>query len=443
MRKLPLTFPGGIDDPCVQEHWGSCASLLSEISGIDGYGLSEAEFSRSLSTTDETQIFTATRDVLTSFRPLSPRDMGLFATRPALEVSIADFGLHGQLDLPAIERIAGICIGATLQRMRRGRQFTAPDELGRQVEFISAEELPSALDQVCKVWNEPAIGPSAVARGIWIFIATLNAHAFEDGNGRLGRFLLNAYLIKCGLLKGFPIPLGPLIYASGGNVELAVRRAEAFGDFTDVSEVFREMLSFYYHKIAKKMSPCPDETKNTGTVTKQMRRLRANSPLAIAAQFPVFLKDGGQRHPENSSPFIFTPNELRSAFNSDPIRIGYIRSMTEILSDVTHDVVEIPAVMIGGDFIRSISTSMSPNLMDILIFYRVVGETKLALEQLSTAMRRAQSVNISARICPIDSDPLTMIKSISFFSIYFGIEEKSMLLRNGVILLDLCSDVEL
>jgi hypothetical protein len=189
----------------------------------------------------------ATREELSDYIEVEPKPLSVFSHREPSEcVVLAILQLEkSELSIKVLESLAGLCIGAAKQMLRTTPHFTNPDKQGRRVEFVSSSEVPRALSNICKVWNDTQQAETAIQTALWIFVATLNAHAFKDGNSRLARALLNSYLIKSNLLAHGPLPLGPLIYACQGNFELALRRAEITNDWLPLFDVFHKIIQIY------------------------------------------------------------------------------------------------------------------------------------------------------------------------------------------------------
>jgi Fic/DOC family len=189
----------------------------------------------------------ATREELSDYLDVEPKPLSVFSHREPSELLVlAILQLEkSDLNIKVLESLAGLCVGAAKQRLRITPHFTNPDQQGRRVEFIGSNEVPRALDTMCKVWNDRHQAETAIQTALWIFVAILNAHAFKDGNGRLARALLNSYLIKSNILTHGPLPLGPLIYACQGNFELALRRVEITNDWLPLFDVFHKIIQIY------------------------------------------------------------------------------------------------------------------------------------------------------------------------------------------------------
>jgi len=149
------------------------------------------------------------------------------------------------LSISGLEILAGAAVGRSRQPVRKGPIYSIPDSNGKKVQFVEASQLNDILSNICKVWNAETQSIAIIERFLWLIVAMSNAHAFRDGNGRVARALGNAYLIKNGVLPHGPLPLGPLAYATGGNFELAVRRAEILGDWRPISHVMITLIEIY------------------------------------------------------------------------------------------------------------------------------------------------------------------------------------------------------
>ena len=174
------------------------------------------------------------------------KPLEVFASRPPMEILVGKACSPGFVLTPeSLTDIAALATGAVNLAIRSGRLFTTPDARGIQVEFVSPEAVPVLIQKICGLFNTRATGPSAVHGAVWLLVAVLNAHAFLDGNGRVARALANAYLIRNGALMHGPLPLGPLVYATGGNFEVAVRYVEIKNDWRPLARVMAEIVEVY------------------------------------------------------------------------------------------------------------------------------------------------------------------------------------------------------
>ncbi len=243
-KRCPVPYPIAIGDHAVSS-LTSALELLKMLRDDSFCNWTERTFAQHLRPDDLDEIETSTRDVLSDYLANSVRDLKLFQSRVDLTETSELVAKFSALDSEKLAAIAGRCVGLNSQQMRVGQASTQPDAQGRFVQFIPPEQVPRVLNDVCTAWNIESSGEAALLRALWIFVATLNAHAFCDGNGRLARTLLNSYLLRAGVLSRTPLPLGPLIYATRGNFEIAVRRVELMGDWTSLCAAFKSLVLSY------------------------------------------------------------------------------------------------------------------------------------------------------------------------------------------------------
>lgn len=112
--------------------------------------------------------------------------------------------------------------------LRTGHLWIRAHDSHTQIRMVPAE-LGAAR------WRElmHEIAAGALKRGtraaVQLLALTNNAHAFRDGNGRLGRALFNYCLHCSGLPDTCFVPLKTLAALSHGGYELYLREAELFG----------------------------------------------------------------------------------------------------------------------------------------------------------------------------------------------------------------------
>ena len=206
----------------------------------------EARFSTWLGEARAEFIRQVTDDELSRFLSGTPSAFDIFQQRAPSEILFQWGTTRSSLHMTptALESCASICSGIPDQRIRTFRNFSVPDARGGRQEFVIPAELPQAIDEFCSVWNSGS-GVGRYPVPIWLFVALLNAHPFGDGNGRLARSLLNVFLVKNGLLRGHPIPFGPLLHATQGNFILAIGRAAIMTNWEPITKTFYLLIKFY------------------------------------------------------------------------------------------------------------------------------------------------------------------------------------------------------
>ncbi len=197
------------------------------------------------------EIYNNTQDMLSQYLSCCDDDDSVFLRRaPAKEVCNFLLSIEN-LSLDGIKVAAGLCAEVPRQEFRAGPQFTIADDFGRMAEFIDSEKVGFAIEQIIKAFNYDNCLMQPVFRATWIMVATLNAHAFANGNGRLARALANAVLIRSGSLGRTPLPLGPLMYATRGNFKIAANRAVLQGRWMPALAAMRAMVAGFLSIVNK------------------------------------------------------------------------------------------------------------------------------------------------------------------------------------------------
>lgn len=245
--KKPLPYPPPAPTPDYERYCGLIDGLLRGLPRRRQTLGREAAFAGWLSDDDRESVWHETEDVLSHLFKGEGRDLKRFCVRPPCESVVTEICKNAEapLTMVEIERFAGLGIGKPPQKIRTTRLITPPNKRGRSIEFALPENVPVILSNVCRVWRDGLDGAYDIRAALWILAGTLNAHPFPDGNGRVARALTNAFLIRSGILRHGPLPLGALVYAAGGNFEVAVRRVVIDGNWDQLGKVVYGMVSVY------------------------------------------------------------------------------------------------------------------------------------------------------------------------------------------------------
>jgi hypothetical protein len=79
---------------------------------------------------------------------------------------------------------------------------------------------------------------------VWMLAALLNAHPYPDANGRLARLLFAGALTRAGVTAKPVFALGPLIHASDGAFEIAVKRITVQGQWQPLVDLLAAYAGF-------------------------------------------------------------------------------------------------------------------------------------------------------------------------------------------------------
>lgn len=155
----------------------------------------------------------------------------------------------------------------------------------------------------------------------------------------------------------------------------------------------------------------------------------------ISAGVPPFTESGDFSSPANSSPYCASRTELFEVFKDDPWRLTLLESADTILNDLEVQGISIPAFLIGGGFVRRLKGRTRPTDIDGLAFYTASNlDSKIVAELLHKSKLKAKLNSIDLRYCPLDSNPLIIIKSSIFYSSIFSKRKNRSHSENGLIL---------
>jgi len=152
--------------------------------------------------------------------------------------------------------------------------------------------------------------------------------------------------------------------------------------------------------------------------------------------FPVFSTRERLSGPGNSSPHVRTRPQLVTAFQGDAVRLGLLDELDRLISNVEKAGAVVPLVMIGGGFVRRIGTTSPPKDLDGVAFYRINPDMPAALDAILNLSREGRARKLDLRVCPLDGNPIVMIKTIAFCTTLYSKQAGSMLIENGLILYD-------
>lgn len=131
-------------------------------------------------------------------------------------------------------------------RIREVPIYTKPDKHGNRIRYPDPDVLKGDLLLLANyIFESPR---PCFARGIVASTAFLNLHPFRDGNGRLGRFLLN---YMWGRLPDKYIPLSVIHGLSKGGYEIRLRLAQIFNEWNELID--------YYFLLVQQLGCCQAE----------------------------------------------------------------------------------------------------------------------------------------------------------------------------------------
>ena len=135
--------------------------------------------------------------------------------------------LSQKLSLEDIKRVNAKITGGDGE-LRRTRAYLASNDGSPFIPMVDWHEAQRRLRQVPILFQEGELGQGLLA-ATRILALINNAHAFPDGNGRLGRFLFNLCLHRSGMPSSSYIPLKSLAILAHGGYEIRFREVVLFG----------------------------------------------------------------------------------------------------------------------------------------------------------------------------------------------------------------------
>jgi hypothetical protein len=114
--------------------------------------------------------------------------------------------------------------------LRRGPLVLRSSDDSAFIELPGIEALGAQLDALGKLLAGSSAG-SRFVRACVAYVGLLNAHPFEDGNGRVARVVFNLELRRLGMPNDAYVPLYAAMCQSRGGYEIRLRQAELHGEW--------------------------------------------------------------------------------------------------------------------------------------------------------------------------------------------------------------------
>jgi hypothetical protein len=126
--------------------------------------------------------------------------------------------------------------------LRHGAIVVRPKGRGALVELPPADIAARQFQRVLDWMATPAVD-APILRASFLYVALLNAHPFEDGNGRLARLLFNHALHQAGMPVDRYLPIFSAMRHSRGGYEIRLRQAEMFGQWDPIVRWFCQVIA--------------------------------------------------------------------------------------------------------------------------------------------------------------------------------------------------------
>lgn len=134
--------------------------------------------------------------------------------------------LSSRLQLADIEDLNARAIGVS-GGMRKSPAFLISHDHSTRIPMVSWQEAQQRMTEVPTLWESGSLGSGLLAATRLLALVN-NAHAFADGNGRLGRFLFNYCLHRSGMPSSSYIPLKSFAALAHGGYEIRLREIILF-----------------------------------------------------------------------------------------------------------------------------------------------------------------------------------------------------------------------
>lgn len=165
--------------------------------------------------------FVSLRHELSAYIHKPPIDFDEIVSAERLEENIYRqwrIDLPQRISLEDIKRLNALATGGDGE-FRRTRAYLASNDGSPFIPMVDWREAHERLTELTMLFEAGEFGHGVLA-GTRILALINNAHAFPDGNGRLGRFLFNLCLHRIGMPSSSYIPLKSLAILAQGGYEI-------------------------------------------------------------------------------------------------------------------------------------------------------------------------------------------------------------------------------
>ncbi|KTF69091.1 DUF6932 family protein [Sphingomonas sp. HT-1] len=164
-----------------------------------------------------------------------------------------------------------------------------------------------------------------------------------------------------------------------------------------------------------------------------VRACQAINPAAAAAGFPPFAAAFQNETPLNSGPYIFDLAAFGATFGTSAHRIAILADAQAALDALRSEGMGWHLLLVGGSFIRE---GESPSDLDALVVYSLastdVADVERAIHAIRSHLRRFSKVDF--KFCPVDVEPIILVKRLLFFSNVFGYDKDLHTLSRGSVM---------
>lgn len=159
---------------------------------------------------------------------------------------------------------------------------------------------------------------------------------------------------------------------------------------------------------------------------------RASNPAAAAANFPPFTTGLRTETPLNSAPYLLDLEEFDSLFATTADRIAILADLHSALNRLEAAGVVWRMLLVGGSFIRR---AARPSDLDAMVLYAIDPAQGAAAREVLRGWSAAQrGMKVDLSFCPVDVDPMILVKRAIFFSNVFSYDRASDCMIHGTVM---------
>jgi hypothetical protein len=161
-----------------------------------------------------------------------------------------------------------------------------------------------------------------------------------------------------------------------------------------------------------------------------IRACQVVNPVAASRAYPPFAAPFGSETPLNSAPYIFSMPQLHSTFGTSTRRSMILAEVEAALEALRAEGMIWHLLLVGGSFIRQGS---EPSDLDALVAYSL---DSTGVERTIRGVRARLNGYplVDFKFCPIDTDPIVLVKRLLFFANLFSYDKQSHGLSLGCVM---------
>lgn len=140
---------------------------------------------------------------------------------------------------------------------------------------------------------------------------------------------------------------------------------------------------------------------------------------AATAGFPAFIMPVQHSTAFNATPYVMSFKGFCSTLAALPNRSQPLSALHYVLAEARRLAVEVSLILVGGSVLDP--ANAHPRDIDCVLLYHAAQPcVAVRADCLVDLQFRGKQIGADVRFIPLDSDPLILVKAVSFFTTLFG-----------------------